>query len=267
MKEKDKEQSVEKLQQLGFKEYEAQALVAIVALGGGTAKDVSNVSSVPRTRVYDATRVLEARGLVEVQHTTPQRFRATSVAETVETLEREYEDRFDSLEQHLSVLEADTESSASEVHEVWSLVGSAAIETRTETLVESATDEVVIVLGVEQTVTPSLIQRLNAATERGVRVIVGTTEQAIAMRIQTEVPDASVFDSGLGWLKPSGSEAEPTLGRLMLLDRTNILVSTYDRGQDSEQAVFGSGFNNGFVVVMRRLLLTGLMPSVERTVG
>ena len=260
MEDENKREAVEQLQQLGFKEYEAEALVAVVALGIGTAKDVSNISEVPRTRVYDAIRVLEARGLVEVQHTTPQRFRATSVPETVQTLEREYEDRFDSLQQHLVRLEGNTESDASEVHEVWSLGSTPAITTRTETLVEEADSEAVLVLGIDHVVTEELLTKLNAAIDRDVDVIIGTTDESIAARVTSTVPEASVFDSGLDWLEPAGAEAEPAIGRLMLLDRTNILVSSYDRVKEYEQAVFGSGFNNGFVVVARRLLLTGLLP-------
>ena len=41
-------------------------------LSTGTAKEIYNISEVPRTRVYDAIRVLEAEGLVEVQHSRPQ---------------------------------------------------------------------------------------------------------------------------------------------------------------------------------------------------
>lgn len=267
MEDASKREAVEQLQKLGFKEYEAEALVAVVALGVGTAKDVSNISEVPRTRVYDAIRVLEARGLVEVQHTTPQRFRATSVNETVQTLEREYESRFDSLGQHLAKLEGKTESDASEVHEVWSLANSAAIATRSEMLVDEAANEVVVVLGVDDVVTTEFLEKLEAATDRDVDVIVGTTDEGIAARVRSRLPDGAVFDSGLDWLEPMGAEAEPAIGRLMLLDRTNILVSSYDRVEGHEQAVFGRGFNNGFVVIARRLLLTGLLPGEKAFAG
>ena len=263
MDDESKREAVEQLQQLGFKEYEAEALVAVVALGVGTAKDVSSVSDVPRTRVYDAIRVLEARGLVEVQHSTPQRFRATSVSETVQTLEREYESRFDTLGQHLGRLEGNTDSDATEVHEVWSLGNAPAIATRTETLVEEAEDEVVAVFGIDHVVTADLLDSLAAATDRGADVIVGTTDEGISARVGAAVPDAAVFDSGLEWLEPAGADAEPAVGRLMLFDRTNILVSSYDRIDEYEQAVFGSGFNNGFVVVARRLLITGMIPGRE----
>jgi sugar-specific transcriptional regulator TrmB len=89
------------LQQLGLKEYEAKSFVALVRLPRETAKEISEISEVPRTRVYDAVRVLESKGLVEVQHSSPQRFRAVSIDEAIETLHREYEDRTESLRESL----------------------------------------------------------------------------------------------------------------------------------------------------------------------
>ena len=48
------------LQQLGLKEYEARCFVGLSQLSSGTAKQLSESTEVPRTRVYDAIRVLEA---------------------------------------------------------------------------------------------------------------------------------------------------------------------------------------------------------------
>ena len=60
--------AVTALQELGLKEYEAQCFVGLSRLPSGTAKQLSEITDVPRTRVYDAIRLLEAQGLVEVQH-------------------------------------------------------------------------------------------------------------------------------------------------------------------------------------------------------
>ncbi|MFB6177506.1 MAG: helix-turn-helix domain-containing protein, partial [Halobaculum sp.] len=54
--------AVELLQQLGLKEYEAKCFVGLSRLSTGTAKQLSEITEVPRTRVYDAIRVLEAQG-------------------------------------------------------------------------------------------------------------------------------------------------------------------------------------------------------------
>ena len=91
------DEAVEVLQQLGLKEYEAKCFVGLSRLSTGTAKQLSEITDVPRTRVYDAVRVLEAQGLVEVQHSSPQKFRAVPLEEATETLRDQYEARVDRL--------------------------------------------------------------------------------------------------------------------------------------------------------------------------
>ena len=87
------DEAVTALQELGLKEYEAQCFVGLSRLSSGTAKQLSEITDVPRTRVYDAIRLLEAQGLVEVQHSSPQRFRAVPLEEATETLRDQYEAR------------------------------------------------------------------------------------------------------------------------------------------------------------------------------
>ncbi|WP_245944473.1 TrmB family transcriptional regulator [Haloplanus salinus] len=93
---------------------------------------MSETSEVPRTRVYDAIRVLETKGLVETQHSNPQVFRAVSVDEAVRTLQSEYVGRTKSLRSALSGLDpTDDGRTADATHEVWSLSGDQGITSRT----------------------------------------------------------------------------------------------------------------------------------------
>ncbi|WP_241991874.1 helix-turn-helix domain-containing protein, partial [Halorubrum sp. SS7] len=76
--------------------------IALSALESGTARDVSRVSAVPRTRVYDAIDELRDRGLVDVLQSSPKRFRAISAETTSRTLEHELRHRVDVLRTALS---------------------------------------------------------------------------------------------------------------------------------------------------------------------
>ena len=62
-----------------------------------------------------------------------------------------------------------------------------------------------------------------------------------------------------------GDETE--INRLQLVDRSTILVSSIrdgvGDGRVHEQAVFGRGFDNELVVIVRRLMSTGLFSSDE----
>ena len=261
----NQQHAVELLQQLGLKEYEARSLVALARRESGTAKEISESSDVPRTRVYDAIRVLESKGLVETQHTSPQVFRAVAIDEAVNTLQSEYVDRASSLRGVLRGLEPPDEASGEEVtHEVWALNGEQGISSRAAQLIEGADEEVVLVIGHERAFTDQLAETLKDAQERGVRVVVGAVSETLRASVAAELPDVEVFVSGLEWLEASSLPGDTTeISRLLLVDREAILVSSFSDaggGQGDEQAVFGRGFDNGLVAITRRMLATGLLP-------
>lgn len=263
----NQQKSVELLQQLGLQEYEAKAFVALTRLPNATAKQISDVSEVPRTRVYDAVRVLETKGLVEIQHSNPQQFRAVSIDEATETLRDEYDSRIESLREALGGIEPiETDTNSEVTHEVWALSGASSIQSRTEQLIDDAEREVVIVIGHSSVFTDRLRDGLVAAHGRGVDVIVGTVSEELRKHVQAELPDSEVFVSGLEWLTGAmTADDETEISRLLLVDQTTILVGTAHHdsadGQRDERAVFGRGFDNGLVAITRRLMATGLLPT------
>lgn len=261
----NQDQSIELLQQLGLKEYEARCFVALSRLPSGTAKQISEISEVPRTRIYDAIRVLEAKGLVEVQHSSPKRFRAVSVEEAAKTLRDSFASRTDRLLEELRKLDsAPLEDEEDVTYEVWSLSGATAIENRALDLLEDADEEIVLVVGHEDALTADLIGTLQSKQERGIDVIVGTLNERLLERVRADLPSAETFLSGLEWLDQSSSspDDDTVISRLLLVDRRTILVSTLHesthRSDEPEKAIFGTGFTNGLVVVARRLMATGL---------
>ena len=253
------EEAIEVLQQLGLKEYEARCFVGLSRLHTGTAKQLSEMTEVPRTRVYDAIRVLEAQGLVEIQHSSPQQFRAVPLDEATETLRDQYEDRVERLHDALDtveVVEADDETT---IQQVWAMSGRDAIENRTDQLIEDAAGEVVLAVGDESLLTEDLVATLNDVGN-GVDLLIGALTESLQDQIQTAVPDATTFISGLEWLHgEDATENEIAIGRLLLIDRSTILVSSLMPDTKDEQAIFGEGFENGLVVIARRLMAQGLL--------
>ena len=244
------EEAVSVLQQLGLKEYEAKCFVGLSRVPSGTAKRLSEITEVPRTRIYDAIRVLEAQGLVEIQHTSPQQFRAVPLEEGIETLLRGLDD----------VQEDDD----GPVQEVWSLSGESAVENRIEQLVVDAESEVVFVIGHSSLLTADLVAALDAVDPE-IDLLIGTVTESLQDRVREAVPDAQTFVSGLEWLNDNGDDV--AIGRLLLVDRSTILVSTFDADRAEEHAVFGGGFKNGLVVISRRLMSKGLIPTRDPSVA
>jgi len=79
-------------------------------------------------------------------------------------------------------------------------------------------------------------------------------------RIHEAVPRATTFLSGLDWLRATDDDDGLVMGRLLLVDRSAILVSTFVPDTGEEKAIFGGGFRNGLIVIARRLLSQGLLP-------
>lgn len=257
-------QAVELLQDLGLKEYEAKCVVALTRMPKGTAKEISQVMDVPRTRVYDAIRVLEAKGLVEVQHSSPRQYRAVSIDEATSLLSQEYESRVSTLQGTLEGLpdaEEDREESPP-VGEIWSINNHETITARSLRLVEDAADEIVLVIGDPDTVTDEVFDALNDATDRGVQVIVGTMDEDLRNAVRDAVPATEVFVSDLSWL-PVKSESNGTvITRLLLTDEQTIVVGSRpsaEKPEEAEQAIVGNGTTNGIVTILRHLLRAGLL--------
>lgn len=256
-------EAVSLLQELGLQEYEARCFMALTQLSSGTAKDIHELSEVPRTRVYDAVRVLESQGLVEVQHTSPQQYRCVGVDEAMRTLRQKYETRIETLESYLQQIERrEADADDDEIQEVWSLTGHGAIESRTIDLIEDAESEIALLVVDEDVLTERLFAALEKAKERDVSVLLGGQTEGITARMDDEFPSTRIFETDLNWLHGQSTSNEIAISRILLVDQTQLLISSYypdaDGGELTEQAIFAGGLGNGVVVLLRRLVSSGL---------
>lgn len=237
--------AVEQLEQFGLSAYAAQTFVALVSLGTATAKEVSEASNVPRTRVYDAVDELHRQGLVDVQQSSPKEFWAISTETTVRKFERELSHRTSRLSTALGELEPAQRG-------VWTVDGQSAVTDRVLEFVNDA-DEEIVYMTVEELLTEEVVDALQAAAARGVTIRLGGVSEDVQARIQTQIPDAELFDSLWLW-------SDTPAGRLMLIDETKTLVSVLVNGMDSapsdprsETAIWGEGETNSLVVVLRAI--------------
>lgn len=240
--------AIEQLEQFGLSAYAARTFVALVTLGTGTAKDVSQVSDVPRTRVYDAIDELHDRGLVDVQQSSPQEFWAISSETTGRKFEQEMDHRTSVLTMALDELEPVQRSE--EQRGVWTVDSQAAVTDRVLDFINGADDEIVY-MTVEDMLTEDILDALSAAAGRGVRINLGGVSADVQERIQDEIPGAELFDSLWVW-------SDTPAGRLMMVDETQTLVSVLVNGEDaaptdprSETAIWGEGQTNSLVVVLK----------------
>lgn len=251
-------EAIAQLKALGLSTYAAETFVALVSLGEGTAQDVSEVSDVPRTRVYDAVEELQSRGLVDVQQSTPKRFWAISTETTGRHFEQEYEHRVAALTEALCDLESTERSS--EQRGVWTVRGSDTVEERVVEFIENATEEIAY-MTVEDLLTDRIVTSLRAASDRGVSIKLADMSAPAEAQLQADLPGADPFDSMWDW-------TDTPAGRLLMVDQEQTLVSVlvYDDGdspQRDETAIWGTGSDNGLVVVLQALFTWQLDGSRE----
>ncbi|WP_256290702.1 TrmB family transcriptional regulator [Halobellus inordinatus] len=91
-------EAVESLERLGLSNYAAQVFVALQSLNVGTAKQIHEETDVPRSQEYGAAEELADFGLVEIQKSTPKRYRPVSLdtarGQFAERLKREADRAF-----------------------------------------------------------------------------------------------------------------------------------------------------------------------------
>ncbi|WP_229110949.1 TrmB family transcriptional regulator [Halapricum desulfuricans] len=242
--------ATEQLEQFGLSAYAAQTFVALASLGTGTARDVSRVSDVPRTRVYDAIDELHSRGLVDVRQSSPKEFWVISAETATRTFERELQHRTDLLRTALSELEPETRQD--EQRGVWTVEGQRAVTQRVVEFLAGAEDEIVY-MTVADLLTADLLEGLQDASARGVTVNLAGVSNPVRDRIREEVPDVETFESLWDW-------SDTPAGRLLMIDREQTLVSVLVNGDDavpsdprSETAIWGTGETNSLVVVLKAI--------------
>ena len=252
---------VEILRDLGLKEYEARCFVALTRMPHGTAKAVSDTADVPRTRVYDAVDQLQAYGLVDVQHSNPQQFRAIPVDKAVTLLRRDFDQQFDDLQHALSALDPIGGDALQDQDNVWTTVGGPSVTNRTVGFIDDADEEIVMVLdGIgADSVSDRLAERLRAAAGRGVTIYIGALTESTYEQVTAAVPEARTFESGLEWLQPQTEGENERIGRLLLVDRAALLLSSIgSNGPEEETAIWIDNVSSGLLVIARRLLAAGL---------
>ncbi|MGH2670302.1 MAG: TrmB family transcriptional regulator, partial [bacterium] len=99
--------SLQRLLHYGLTEYEARTYLALLAAGPATARDLANVSRVPRTKIYGVLDELHAKGLVQLLPERPKRFEAVTVDRYLAQFEAD-------IKQRLERLRADKEALAAE---------------------------------------------------------------------------------------------------------------------------------------------------------
>lgn len=249
------DQAVKLLEELGLTQYEARCLVALSRVGTSPAKRISELSDVPRSRVYDAVEGLHQQGLVGVQQSEPRKYRAVPKDEMLETLRREHRSTISALDTALEKLQT-----AEQLEEkgAWAIADHENVTQRMTTLIDDGNEEVYLLVVDEEMVAETVYERLAAASDRGADVVVEVPTTAVEIAVEEVVEDAAVHVSEV--VRGSAELRGKWPGRILMVDREAVLLSAVSDGQlpdrPEETAIWAKGPDHGLVVGVRQLLGT-----------
>jgi sugar-specific transcriptional regulator TrmB len=161
----------EKLVELGFSEYEAKAYIALLRKSPVTGYELSKLSGVPRSMIYEVLGKLTTRGAAMTLRKEGTSKYAPVPAETfLDSLHREQERLILSLKDELSSL-----ATASDLEYVWNIEGNENVVAKAGEMIDQAKARVS--LAILPATFPELRPMLQEATQRGVHVVLYTTDE------------------------------------------------------------------------------------------
>ncbi|WP_418279873.1 TrmB family transcriptional regulator [Halorubrum sp. DTA98] len=240
--------ALDRLQDLGLSQYDAQTLINLLRLGTGTAQDITQINGVPRTRVYESADRLHELGFIDIQYTTPRKFTVTSKETIIRMLTVKRENTITELAECLE--EIGPTQPQREQFGVWTVTGREAVSCRIDEFIADA-DEQIVYMTTDDLLTEEHLDRLQAAAERGVEIHLAGISEEVQERIQETVPGADLFETLWEW-------DETPAGSLLITDEQAALVSALVDDISTtegieETAIWGAGDRNSLVVVLRAI--------------
>lgn len=235
--------AIESFERLGLTSYEARVFIALQQLGSGTARDVASVADVPRSQVYSVAESLADRGLLEMQQSSPIRYRPVNLEEARSILrsrfESEQERAFDYVERV-----REEPGGEEEQEDIWTVRGRARIDDRVVDLCSRAEDRIIFGARLPPLVTDEIEQLLESSAEEGLEVTAVSAEPEVRSRFE-RLEGIAVFES------PEHRQADDRSGRILIVDDQTILLSVVD-DDGSETAIWSA--NSLFASVLIQLI-------------
>jgi len=206
-----KNDPIDKLVKIGFSEYEAKAYIALLRESPVSGYQLSKLSGVPRSMIYEVLGKLTTRGAAMTLHTAgATKYAPVPAAEFLDQLLQEQEDLVVSLKDDVAHL-----TSAPDLEYVWNIEGHENILAKAEEMIDQAKSR--IYLALLPATFPELKPVLEEAIGQDVRVVVYTTSEL-------ELPGGQVVAA------PMSEEALSQaggLGLILVIDGEEVLIGEW----------------------------------------
>ncbi|MBM4467343.1 MAG: TrmB family transcriptional regulator [Chloroflexi bacterium] len=203
--------AIDKLVQIGFSEYEAKAYVALLRENPVTGYQLSKLSGVPRSMIYEVMGKLTARGAAMTLRTGGStKYAPVPAAEFLDQLHREHEELIGSLKDDLAAL-----TLVPDLEYVWHIEGHDNIMAKAMEMVGQAQNRVCLALLPDTF--PTLQPALEGAIQRGVRVMIYTTDNL-------DLPGGQVV---VARMSEEALSQAGGLGLILVIDGEEVLIGEW----------------------------------------
>ncbi len=200
--------TLERLVELGFSEYEAKAYVALLKDNPATGYQVSKVSSVPRSMVYEVLSKLTARGAaMELHREGKTEYAPIPPTEFLNQVHREHEELVTALRDDLGDL-----GKTSDLEYVWNIEGYDNVIAKAREMIGQAEERAYMAILPSRF--PPLRSALAEAVARGVRVVIYSSRAL-------DLPGARVVIASMSEEHLRQAEG---LGLVLVVDGDEVLV-------------------------------------------
>lgn len=158
---------VKRLERLGFTSYEAKAYYALLRKQPANGYEISKLSQVPPSKIYETLQKLKGRGAVIDSQSQPALYLPVEPAVLLRRIQTDTEKTIDSLVDDLSDI-----APAPNFQVTWNLDGTAGIQEKLRQLIEGSAHSIYASLWPEQVA--ELNPALAAAMARSVHVVAAT---------------------------------------------------------------------------------------------
>lgn len=209
---------VERLVRVGFSEYEAKAYVALLRKSPVSGYELSKMSGVPRSMIYEVVGKLSGRGAaMTLRVGDATKYAPVPAVEFLDQIQREHNELISGLKNDL------TEMAASpELEYVWNIEGRSNIIARAIELI--CQSERLIYLALLPETFRDLQMALKDALKRGVKVVIYTTEDL-------PLPGSKIAVARVSHEALAGS---PGLGLILVIDGAEVLIAEWSEGSEAQ---------------------------------
>lgn len=211
---------IESLETLGLMHYEAEIFVALTKLEQGTASDISRISNIPRSRVYDVAQALEEKGLVEIYRSRPITYRAIPFEMALQKLKRQHEQNVEKARKALRDLRRERKLTHEHRGEFWTVRGLENISARAEEMLRRARRSILIGVLLPQMISEEMGKLLRRKAKQGLEVTIASARRRVLDELHLAIPKAETI------LLPPFAKEAGTPGRLVIVDQKELLLST-----------------------------------------